>query len=126
MRDVTRSAAEIMKSIDAGLSIEKRYRPMRGQAYVQMLERRSSILIDPGEDPRDHKGCHRGRIFALGPPARLAEHAYSPVVPWDCKVGDEIVFNLFTWLDKFRTMRLFGVDGLVMVVAQGEIHGVVE
>ena len=82
------------------------------------------LIITP--DIVDEVQSHRGRVLALGPPARLTDHPDSPECPWGCKVGDEVVYAMFVWLDKMRVMAFAGVKGEVCIVAQGELCGVVQ
>jgi co-chaperonin GroES (HSP10) len=123
--DVSPSAADIMTAKDSHGEVQGRYRPMRGQAYVQVIHEKSKLIITPDPDSREVQS-HRGRVLALGPPARLTDHPDSPVVPWGCKVGDEVVYAMFVWLDKMRVMAFAGVNGEVCIVAQGELCGVVQ
>jgi co-chaperonin GroES (HSP10) len=121
--ETTLSAADIMTAKDAHGMVQETYRPMRGQAYVQMMpEYRGRIILDQDENKSQ---SHQGRIIALGPPARLGDSPDAPEVPWLCEVGDEIVYSMFVWLDKFRVFAMLGVKGEVCVVAQGEVCGVV-
>ena len=96
------------------------FAPLRGRALVELLiPERSGLVWLVNKDPQD-QATHRGRVLALGPPARLTEHPSSPEMPWDCKVGDEVVFTFAVWLDKMRRF------GRVAVVAQVEVLAVVE
>ena len=98
-----------------------RYKPMRGQAYVQLVTPRRSIIWQ--ENERERK-WHMGRVLALGPPCRLSAHPSSAEVPWDVEVGDRVIVLLTVWMDRMRVLEWVGVDGEVAVVAQGEILAV--
>lgn len=118
IEDRSVSAADIMTAKESHGNIETRYRPMRGQAYIEMVAEKSSLIVMPDANPHDEKS-NRGKVLALGPPARLTDHPDSPMVPWDIAVGDEVVFVLAVWLDR---MRILGMHGKrVAVVAQGEV-----
>lgn len=118
--DITPSAADIMTAKDSHGEVQGDYRPMRGQAYVLMLDPEPSPITLTGHNPREEK-WHRGRILALGEPAFLDSRQDSPVVPWDVSEGDEVIFLLAVWLDKMRIMAWRGQDRNVAVVAQVEI-----
>ena len=123
IEDRSMSAADIMKAKDSHGMIEARYRPMRGQAYIEMTEEKSETIILPEANREDTKS-HRGIVLALGPPARLTDHPDSAQVPWGFDVGDEVIFVLAVWMDR---MRILGMRGKrVAVVAQGEICGVID
>ena len=119
IEDASLSAADIMNAKDSHGMVEATYRPMRGQAYVEFVEEKRSIIVQRDEAADK---VHRGRVMALGPPARLGDREDAPEVPWDLRVGDVVAFELFVWMDR---MRIFGMHGArVAVVAQGEIVGV--
>lgn len=62
---------------------------MRGQCVVREVDRPSLIIdVSPWKD-RKH---HRGVVLALGEPAFLVDVAGAPRVPWDCMVGDEVLY----------------------------------
>ena len=122
-QDLTRSSTDILKGPQHHEPVQARYRPMRGQAYVQLEERVSSLIEMPKADQRYEK-WHQGRVLALGEPARMGDNG--PTVPWGCSVGDTVVFVMAVWLDRMRVLEFLGVDGQVAVIAQGEIMGVVE
>lgn len=123
--DLSLDAADILQAKDSHGEVHGRYRPMRGQAYVQVLHEKSELIIMHEPDSREVTS-HRGKVLALGPPARLTDHPDSPVVPWGCEVGDEVVYAMFVWLDKMRVLAFAGVKGEVCIVAQGEIAGVIQ
>lgn len=124
IEDASLSAADIMTAKDSHGMVQGQYRPMRGQAYVQVLQQKSKLVIELDKDPREVHS-HRGIVLALGEPARLTDHPDSPEVPWGVEVGQEVVYAMFVWLDKMRVLS-FKDDGAVCVVAQGELCGVVE
>ena len=124
IEDASLSAADIMTAKDSHGMVHGQYRPMRGQAYVQVLQQKSKLVIELDKDPREVHS-HRGIVLALGEPARLTDHPDSPEVPWGVEVGQEVVYAMFVWLDKMRVLS-FKDDGAVCVVAQGELCGVVE
>lgn len=101
-------------------------RLLRGRALVQLNpdelgeHTTAAGVIVPGSavKPREQKS-HRGRILALGPPARQG-HDNGPEIPWGCEVGDEIVFFWAVWLERMR--RFEGVA----FIAQSEIAAVIE
>jgi len=122
-QDVTTPTAARLKGDQHHEPVKGRYKPMRGQAYVKLDERRSSIIEMPDEKP-DQQTIHRGVVLALGPPARLEDKSGSPHVPWSFHVGDTVYFHLAVWLDRMRILEFLGVEGRVAVVAQGEIVAV--
>ena len=105
-------------------SLNGNYRPMRGRAFVEVIQQKSRIILGLDVDPRDEIS-HRGRVLALGPPARLTDDPASPEVPWDVEVGDEIVF-VIDGVYRGRVIDWRNVRGQVCVVSQGEICGVYE
>lgn len=118
IEDVSPSAAQIMQQAHRGV-VRGDYRPMRGQAYIRPIQEKSSLIIELDRDPREVLS-HRGMVIRLGPPMRTTEHEDSPEIPWDVKEGDEVVYNLFAWLDRMRSFEA------MVVVAQVELAGVVE
>jgi hypothetical protein len=86
-------------------------------------EKRTTLLTLLRPDPKKQQ-VHRGMVLDLGEPGTLDGHPESPVVPWDVKVGDVVVFVMGVWLDSMRTLEFVGVEGDVIVVAQVEIVGV--
>ena len=122
--DVGPSAADIMTAPESHGEAHDTYRPMRGQAYVELLDPVSSPIMLTGLNPREDK-WHRGRVIALGEPAFLGARPDSPEVPWDCQVGDEVIFVLAIWMDRMRILRMPGIKRKVAVVGQVEIMGVV-
>lgn len=119
IEDVSMSAADVMSAKDShGMVDLPGYRPMRGQAYVRIIPERSSLIIHADAKPQDCKS-YRGRVLALGKPARLTDHPDAPEVPWDVQVGDEVLFSLFVWMDRMRVLSTD--EGKVVVVAQGEV-----
>lgn len=125
MRDVTRTVSEVMGGTHHHEPVSGRYTPRRGQAYVQVQEPKSDVLVLLAEDPREQKS-HRGKVLALGPPARLTDHPDAPEVPWGVAVGDDVLFVLAVWMDRMRVLEFTGVRGHVAVVAQGEVLAVVD
>ena len=119
------SSADVLTAPDA-LSDVPSYHPQRGQAYVEMLPERESIIILPSGNPRREK-WHRGRVLRLGEPSFLDAYAYSPRVPWHIDVGDEVLFVLAAASDKMRKdVNVPGISVRVCVLAQSEIMAVVE
>ena len=92
------------------------YAPMRGRVFVEVLEMRKSIIVTMDEDPRKVK-IHRGRVLAMGPPAR---NAAGIEVPPEFKVGDEILYVYALATEKARRFEE------VACVAQEEVTGVLE
>src|ERR1019366_4051234 len=114
VEDVSMSAADIMNAKNSHGMVQGRYRPMRGQAYVRVLQQKSKLVIELDKDPREVHS-HRGIVLALGEPARVTDHPDSPEVPWGCNVGDEVVYAMFVWVDKMRVLA-FKDDGNVCIV----------
>lgn len=123
VQDTTPRVGPMLEDVSVLPHVRAKYRPMRGQAYIRMEPETSPVLHLLPTKPDDQKS-HRGTVLDLGEPARIGEYEGAPECPWDIHVGDVVVFNLFAWLDKMRTLEFFGVEGDVMVVAQGEIVGV--
>jgi hypothetical protein len=123
IEDITITAHEAMSPSHRKGMANGKYAPMRGQAYVRMLEPPVGLVRLTGINPRDQKN-HLGEIVALGAPSRLSAHPDSPEVPWDVKVGDKVVFVLGAWLDRMRIMAMLGVTGDVAVVSQTELVAV--
>jgi co-chaperonin GroES (HSP10) len=93
-------------------------RPMRGQAVIREVDRRSSILYVP-EDKEQR--THRGIVLALGSPAQTPTGAE---VPWDCMVGDEVFFS---WQHNEREFTKIWTDGKKACwIPQTLVHAVVE
>jgi hypothetical protein len=68
-------------------------RLMRGQVVIrEEAVQPSNALWTPEPGARRVK-THRGRVLALGPPARLTEHPDSPEVPHGFRVGDVVQFH---------------------------------
>jgi hypothetical protein len=73
-----------------------RIRLFRGQCVVrEIVDGQSSTLWTPDVRTKDRDvKTHRGVVLGLGPPAFLdAGAASSPVVPWDCSVGDVVQYH---------------------------------
>ena len=71
-------------------------RLMRGQCVVrEIVSEQSASLWTPDVRTKDRDvKTHRGVVLGLGPPAFLdAGAARSPVVPWDCAVGDVVQYH---------------------------------
>jgi len=106
-------------------------RPLRGRAFLAKDPRESGretayrgiIIPATAHNPRETRE-HRGRVLALGPPARTEDG--TSTVPWGCKVGDEVLFVYAVALEKVRTIEMLGIDGEIVVVGQEEVLGVCE
>lgn len=125
IQDTTPSVHAIMTHAGRSvvdLSVEQ-IRPLRGRAFVEMLDSiLSATIVLPGEDPKS-RTIHRGRVLSLGAPCLSAlDHE----IPWLCEPGDEVYFVLSLWLDKMRRMRILGVKGEVWCVGQVEVLARVE
>lgn len=109
------------------------FRPLRGRVLIAKSvhdaakeERLRSGLIIPATafNPRADKS-HRGRVLAMGPPARTKRGV--EIQP-DFRVGDEV---LYVWalagVEEMRTTSIAALhDGPIAVVAQEEVIGVFE
>ena len=92
------------------------YAPIRGRVFVEVLEMRKSIIVTTEEDPRKVK-IHRGKVLAMGPPAR---DKWGREVPPEFKPGDEVLYVYALATEKARRF------GEIACVAQEEVTGVLE
>ncbi len=98
-------------------------RPLRGRALIRLhpselvadYQTASGLWVST-EKPREKK-IHRGRIVALGPPSHVGSESGAEL-PWDCEVGDEVLFAYAVWLERMRRWEDLAV------VAQAEIVAV--
>jgi len=101
-------------------------RPLRGRALLQLheselaSERNENGIIIPGTgfNPRDKK-IHRGRVLALGLPMLSGKRSKCEV-PWDCAVGDDVMFVYALALERNRRFE----D--TVIVGQSELQCVIE
>ncbi len=92
------------------------YAPMRGRVYVEILRETSKWIILPDAAPRTEK-IHRGKVLAMGPPAR---DKWGREVPPEFKPGDEVLYVYALATEKARRF------GEIACVAQEEVTGVIE
>jgi co-chaperonin GroES (HSP10) len=91
---------------------------MRGQAVIRETSARPSVIWTPEDKEQRH---HRGTILALGKPALTEGHAE---VPWECAVGDEVIF---TWQHNEKEFTKTWTDGKPACwIPQKLVHAVVE
>ena len=96
---------------------------MRGQVVVRELDvLGSTVLWTPEDGPRQRK-THRGRVLAMGAPARLVDLPGSPLVPFLFDVGDVVQYH-FAHHQEAWTMP-WPLDGKPCTwLAQANIDGV--
>ena len=123
VEDTTTSAGDAMRVKFFAQEMSAKFRPMRGQCYVEVFREKSSTVIALMGDPLDDR-YYCGRVLALGEPARLTDDPRSPELSWDVSVGDRVLFEPQVAMDRMRTFRMEGVRGDVMVVAQIEVMAV--
>ena len=112
-----------------------RYVPLRGRVLLEKdryeagkdgLSPGGIIIPASHYNARDNDGpqIHRGRVVAMGPPARTAKgHEVAP----GFRVGDTVLFVYALATEDFRTVRFPQIhDGIMVVVAQEEVQAVVE
>lgn len=126
---VDESSADVMTRFDShGEGRLRRIRLMRGQARIRRdpadMGRETTyngiIIPATAHNPRETK-IHRGTIVQLGPPGHKRARKDSPIVPWDCSVGDEVFFVFAVWLESRRHTE----DENVVIIAQSEIVAVI-
>ena len=91
--------------------------PLPGRVAVRMLDRVSTIIVDPYADSdtrRRAQTSHRGVVVAMGPPARTPK--LNAEVPPGFSVGAEVVFV-------FGAPNASGAGGLVESAREGEWDG---
>lgn len=110
-----------------------RVRWLRGRALVErLLPRRSGVVLfaDSYDEHEERtRSDHRGRVLALGPPALVASRAGAVEVPWDCEVGDTVLYVYAVTMQKLRTFVVEDPDAgrrELVVLAQEEIVGVID
>lgn len=105
-------------------------RMLRGRALLKLDESERAAermsdggIVIPGTafNERDQK-IHRGTVVALGPPARLKgkRGKEGPETPWECRVGERVIFIYALWLERMRHFEDYAV------VAQSELLAVEE
>ncbi len=110
------------------------YVPLRGRVLLEKdryeagedgLSPGGIILPATHYDARDNDGpqVHRGRVVAMGPPARTRKgHEVAP----GFRVGDTVLFIYALATEDFRTVRFPQIhDGIMVVVAQEEVQAVI-
>lgn len=82
--------------------------PMRGQCVVREIDPPRGLVTLIELDPEGRR-VHRGIVLAHGAPAFLSyDSLTSPEVPWDLKVGDEVVY---VWIHNEREFTKRWHDG---------------
>lgn len=93
---------------------------MRGQAVIREIKLRESIIWRPDDK---QQRIHRGVILALGEPCFLDWTSSGVTVPWDCAVGDIV---LFTWSHNEAEWTKPWTDGeKACWIPQWNVHAVV-